>query len=76
MNLRSGCERSNSAKKIAHKFDQRPCRSEIHVLVRLYLISMVEHAKAWLSEDRKVMGASWEERLHLEKIEALSNNVA
>jgi hypothetical protein len=25
-------------------------------LVRLYLISIVEHAKAWLAEDRKRLG--------------------
>jgi hypothetical protein len=27
-----------------------------HFLVRLYLVSIIEHAKAWLSEDRKMLG--------------------
>lgn len=56
MKLRSGCERSNSVKKVAHKLDRRPCRSASHYLVRLYLISVIEHAKAWLAEDRTACG--------------------
>jgi len=56
MNLRSGCERSNSVKKVTYKLDRRPCRSATHYLVRLYLISIIEHARAWLAEDRKVLG--------------------
>lgn len=56
MNLRSGCERSNSIKKVAYKLDRRPCRSAAHYLLRLYLISIIEHARAWLAEDRKVLG--------------------
>lgn len=58
-NLRSGCERSNSAKKVTYKLAQRPCRSATHYLLRLYLISIVEHAKAWLAEDRKIVGLDW-----------------
>ena len=34
----------------------RPCRSDTHFLVRLYLVSIIEHAKAWLAEDRKQLG--------------------
>lgn len=56
MNLRSGCERSNSVKKVTYKLARRPCRSATHYLVRLYLISIIEHARAWLAEDRKVLG--------------------
>ena len=56
MKLRSGCERSNSVKKVAHKLERRPCRSGTHYLVRLYLISIVEHARVWVAEDRKILG--------------------
>lgn len=56
MKLRSGCERSNSVKKVAHKLERRPCRSATHYLFRLYLISVIEHAKAWIAEDRKALG--------------------
>lgn len=53
MKLRSGCERSNSVKKVTHKLERGPCRSAAHYLVRLYLISVIEHTKAWVAEDRK-----------------------
>lgn len=53
MKLRSGCERSNSMKKEVYGLGDRPCRSDTHFLVRLYLVSIIEHAKAWLAEDRK-----------------------
>jgi hypothetical protein len=56
MNLRSGCERSNSAKKETYRLSERPCRSATHFLSRLYLVSIIEHAKAWLAEDRKKLG--------------------
>jgi hypothetical protein len=56
LNLRSGCERSNSIKKVVHKLGDRPCRSATHFLFRLYLVSILEHAKAWLAEDRKLLG--------------------
>jgi len=45
MNLRSGCERSNSMKKEVYGLGGRPCRSDTHFLVRLYLVSIIEHAK-------------------------------
>jgi hypothetical protein len=55
MNLRSGCERSNSQKKEVYGLGKRPCRSDTHFLVRLYLVSIIEHAKAWLAEDKKTL---------------------
>ncbi len=51
MNQRSGCERSNSIKKETYKLGRRVCRSATHFLVRLYLISIVEHAKAWVAKE-------------------------
>lgn len=72
MKLRSGCERSNSVKKVAHKLERRPCRSATHYLVRLSLISIVEHAKAWLAEDRKVLGDNWKLLSDPEKIKLLA----
>ncbi|HET8562899.1 MAG TPA: transposase [Candidatus Binatia bacterium] len=59
MNLRSGCERSNAMKKTVHHLGDRPCRSATHFLFRLYLVSIVEHTKAWLAEDRKLVGDDW-----------------
>jgi hypothetical protein len=56
MKLRSCCERSNSTKKVTYHLGERPCRSDVHYLVRLYLVSIIEHAKAWLAEDRKLVG--------------------
>ena len=60
MNLRSGCERSNGIKKGVHRLGERPCRSATHFLVRLYLVSLIEHVKAWLAEDRKRLGGDWQ----------------
>jgi hypothetical protein len=59
MNLRSGCERSNSVKKVAHHLGDRPCRSATHYLFRLYVVSIAEHAKAWLADYRKALGDDW-----------------
>jgi hypothetical protein len=56
MKLRTGCERSNSLKKETYGLGHRPCRSATHFLVRLYLVSIIEHAKAWLAEDKKQLG--------------------
>ena len=53
MATRSGCERSNSFKKVASRLGERPCRSASQFLVRLALVSLLEHACAWLAEDRK-----------------------
>lgn len=60
MAKRSGCERSNSAKKVVYKLGQRPCRSATHFLFRLYLVSILEHAKSWLFEDKKLFGNNWQ----------------
>lgn len=68
--LRGGCERSNSTKKVTHKLETRPCRSATHYLVRLYLISIAEHARAWLAEDRKAWGDDWEILSDIERINA------
>jgi hypothetical protein len=57
MARRTGCERSNSYKKVAARLGERPCRSATQFLVRLYLVSLLEHACAWLAEDRKERGA-------------------
>jgi hypothetical protein len=56
MDKRSCCERSNSTKKVTYHLGERPCRSDTHYLVRLYLVSIIEHARAWLAEDRKLVG--------------------
>jgi len=56
MDKRSCCERSNSTKKVTYHLGERPCRSDTHYLVRLYLVSIIEHARAWLAEERKLVG--------------------
>jgi Transposase domain (DUF772)/Transposase DDE domain len=56
MAQRTGCERSNSLKKVTYRLAERPCRSATHLLVRLYLASLLEHAQVWLAEDRKRLG--------------------
>ena len=56
MNQRTGCERSNSTKKVTYKLGERPCRNTSHYLIRLYLVSLLEHARAWVGEDRKKYG--------------------
>ena len=71
MKLRTGCERSNSVKKVANHLGKRVCRSATHYLVRLYLVSIIEHAKAWLAEDRKVLGNDLEALADPEKIREL-----
>jgi len=53
MAQRTGCERSNSYKKVTSRLGERPCRSATQFLVRLHLVSLLEHACAWLAEDRK-----------------------
>jgi len=50
---RSACERSNSQKKETYRLSERPCRNSVHFLVRLYLVSIIEHAKAWFQEMKK-----------------------
>ena len=53
MNLRSGVERSNNQKKIVYKLNYTDHRRSAFYLIKLYLISILEHAKAWLAEDKK-----------------------
>jgi hypothetical protein len=72
MYLRTGCERSNSTKKVTYKLGQRPCRNASHYLVRLYLVSILEHAKAWLAEDRKKYGEDWASLIDPEKINSMT----
>jgi hypothetical protein len=67
---RTGCERSNSTKKVTNHLENRPCRSATHYLMRLYLISIVEHAKAWVAEDRAAWGDDWEILSNIERINA------
>jgi Transposase domain (DUF772) len=71
MDQRTTCERSNSIKKVTHQLEQRPCRSATHYLMRLYLISIVEHAKAWLADDKKQLGDDWQSLTDLTKLAAL-----
>jgi hypothetical protein len=52
-NLRSGVERSNSQKTIVYKLDHSRHRKPSIHLAKLFLISIIEHAKAWLAEDLK-----------------------
>jgi|SRR5215467_12969677 len=40
----------------AFRLGERPCHSTTQLLVRLYLVSLLEHASAWLAEDRKQLG--------------------
>jgi len=73
MNLRSGCERSNATKKTVHHLGHRPCRSATHFLVRLYLVSIIEHAKAWLADDRQALGDDFRVLSDPAKIEQMTN---
>ncbi len=75
MNLRSGCERSNSVKKTVHKLERRPCRSATHYLFRLHLISIIEHLKAWVAEDRKILGDDWQVLSDPEKIRQIAGKI-
>jgi Transposase domain (DUF772)/Transposase DDE domain len=73
MCLRSGCERSHAIKKTVHQLGKKLCRSATHFLVRLYLVSSVEHAKAWLADDRKTLGEDWRGLSDLDKRQQLMN---
>ena len=42
-------------KKETYKLGWRACRSATHFLVQLYLVSIIEHAKAWLAEEMRPM---------------------
>jgi hypothetical protein len=51
--LRTGTERSNSAKKEAYPLQRASLKSRAARLIRLYLIAIVEHRKAIYKEDTK-----------------------
>jgi len=53
MNLRSGCERSNAVKKTTYGIERFGFRRSSRSLIVLYFIALLEHASAWLSEDKK-----------------------
>ena len=63
MNLRSGVERSNAMKKTVYKLEGSQFKRSSRFLIKLYLIAMIEHATAWLSEDKKTTGFSEKELL-------------
>jgi hypothetical protein len=56
MARRPGCERSHSLQKGTYRLGERPGRSATHFLGRLALVSLLEHARVWLAEDRKQLG--------------------
>jgi hypothetical protein len=74
MKQRTGCERSNSTKKVTYKLGNRVCRNSSHYLVRLYLVSILEHARAWLSEDRKQFGNDLASLIDREKIKQMTGS--
>jgi len=47
---RSGCERSNAVKKETFKLEQADHRRRSFWLIRLYLMAILQHAKAWVRE--------------------------
>lgn len=49
MNLRSGCERSNSVKKETFKLEAAHHRRSSFWLIRLHLIALLQHARAWVA---------------------------
>jgi hypothetical protein len=72
MNQRTGCERSNSTKKVTYHLGNRVSRNSSHYLIRLYLVSILEHARAWLAEDRKTYGDEVASLCDREKIKQMS----
>lgn len=48
--LRSGCERSNSVKKETFKLEDARHRRASFWLVRLHLIAVLQHARAWVED--------------------------
>jgi len=70
MARRTGCERSNALKKATYRLADRPCRSATHFVVRLYLASLLEHARVWLAEDRQRLGETPQALLHPEALAA------
>jgi hypothetical protein len=48
----------NSLKKETYKLGRRVCRNATHYLVRLYLVSLIEHATVWAKEGLKALSKS------------------
>lgn len=48
--LRSGCERSNSVKKETFKLEDARHRRSSFWLIRLHLIAVLQHARAWVPD--------------------------
>ncbi len=53
---RTTCERSNSAKKYAYLMKTTRTRVMAYSFVRLALISIIEHVRAWILEQKKAEG--------------------
>jgi hypothetical protein len=53
MAKRSACERSNGTKKEIYGLENSRCRTQTQYLLRLAIISIIEHAKAWQAERNK-----------------------
>lgn len=54
MNLRSGCERSNSVKKKLFKLEEARHRRASFWLIRLHLMALLQHGRTWAANlDRK-----------------------
>lgn len=51
MNLRSGCERSNAVKKETFRLEQARHRRASFWMIRLHLIALVQHARAWVASE-------------------------
>ena len=50
---RTATERSNSAKKFAYPLERARCKSRAHRIIRLYLISIIEHKKLYIKKKLK-----------------------
>jgi hypothetical protein len=56
LKLRSGCERSNSVKKVAFRLEAARHRRRSFWLIRLHLIALLQHARAWTAgEDPRAL---------------------
>jgi len=63
--FRTGTERSNSVKKDAYPIERARIKSRAHRLIRLYIISIIEHRKAIYKEETR--GLSREQILEILK---------
>lgn len=66
---RTATERSNSFKKFAYPLERARCKSSAHRIIRLYLISIIEHKKAIYKEETKGLTKEQILELILKKIE-------